>query len=379
MDYGKASKELHEKLKGKIRIESPMDIKTPQDLSLVYTPGVGAVSSAIAEDESRSDIYTRRQNLVAVISDGSAVLGLGNLGPKAAMPVMEGKSVLFKSFGDVDAVPLCLDTQDTEEIIKTVKYLAPTFGGINLEDISAPRCFEIEERLQAELDIPVFHDDQHGTAIVLLAALYNALKITEKSLAEIRIVVSGAGAAGVAIIKLLHAAGARHMILVDSRGIVSADRDNLTDVKRSMLEYTNTDNLSGDLAAAMNGADAFIGVSAPGIVTGEMIRNMASDAMVFAMANPMPEIMPVDAMGAGAAVVATGRSDFANQVNNALVFPGLFRGLLDARVGNVTDEIKLAAARGLADLVENPTADKIIPSIFDDGVADAVAGAVRAV
>lgn len=371
--------DFHKKLKGKIEVISRTKIANKEDLSLAYTPGVAQACLAIANDPELVYELTRKNNMVAVVTDGSAVLGLGNIGPEASLPVMEGKAILFKEFADVDAFPIALDTQDTEEIIQAVKQIAPMFGGINLEDISAPRCFEIEERLQEELDIPVFHDDQHGTAIVVLAGLYNALKVVNKRMEDITVAMSGVGAAGVAITKLLLSAGVKDVFLVDSRGLIYEGRENLNPVKEELATITNKENRSGTLADAITGTDVFVGVSMPNLVTEEMVQSMNTDPIIFAMANPDPEILPDSAHAAGATVVATGRSDFLNQINNVLAFPGVFRGLLDARIPNVTNEMKLAAAKALADFVERPTADKIIPDPFEDGVADTVAAAVRSV
>lgn len=369
--------EFHKNLKGKIEVISRVSIETREDLSLAYTPGVAKACLAIVEDPSQVYELTRKNNMVAVVTDGSAVLGLGNIGPEASLPVMEGKALLFKQFADVDAFPIALDTQDTEEIIETVKRIAPMFGGINLEDISAPRCFEIEERLQKTLNIPVFHDDQHGTAIVVLAGLYNALKVVNKNIEDITVTMSGVGAAGVAITKLLLLAGVKDVFLVDSKGLIYEGRDDLNEVKVALATQTNTEKRTGTLADALRGADVFVGVSKPNLVTPDMVTSMAPDAIIFAMANPDPEILPDIAKKAGAAVVATGRSDFPNQINNVLAFPGVFRGLLDARIPNVTNNMKLAAARALADAVEKPTADYIMPGPFEAGIADAVAKAVK--
>ncbi|PIN74269.1 NAD-dependent malic enzyme [Candidatus Woesearchaeota archaeon CG10_big_fil_rev_8_21_14_0_10_45_16] len=368
--------DLHRKYKGKLEIKSKVPLKDKDDLSLAYTPGVAEVSLAIAEDKTLAYELTSKWNMVAVVSDGTAVLGLGDIGPVAALPVMEGKAVLFKEFGGVDAIPICLDTKDTEEIIKTVKYLEPSFGGINLEDISAPRCFEIEERLKKELNIPVFHDDQHGTAIVVLAGLINALKIVKKDVSAIKVVVNGAGAAGIAISRLLLSYGVKDLLLVDSKGIVSKGRDGTNRYKLEVVEKSDY-HKEGSLSDALIGADVFIGVSKGNIVTEKMVRSMAERSIIFAMANPTPEIFPEKAHAAGAAVVATGRSDYPNQINNVLVFPGIFRGVLDARVKQITEKMKLAAAKALASLVEKPTAEKIIPGPFEKGVADAIADAVK--
>jgi malate dehydrogenase (oxaloacetate-decarboxylating) len=384
MDISEQSLALHKAHRGKLEIKSKVPLETKEDLSLAYTPGVGAVSRLIANDPKEVINYTNVGNTVAVVSDGSAVLGLGNIGPEAAMPVMEGKAVLFKEFGGVDAIPLCLATQDTEEIITIVKALAPSFGGINLEDIAAPRCFEIEKRLSQELSIPVFHDDQHGTAIVVLAGLINALKLVDKKLSEVKVVINGAGAAGSAIVTLLYAAGMRHYSLLDSRGLMCNHREDLNDSKRTLLRnYPSMRAIcsetcpSTSLSAAIVGADVFIGVSSAGALTTEMVSTMADNAIVFAMANPVPEILPDEAKSGGAAIVATGRSDFANQINNVLVFPGIFRGLLDARVSRITQQMKLDAATAIAGCVAEPRPDYIIPSPFDRSVATAVAEAVK--
>ncbi len=346
-------------------------------MSLSYTPGVAEPCREIAKDVEKVWDYTSRRNWVAVVTDGTAVLGLGDIGPEAGLPVMEGKAALFKEFGNVDAFPICLRTKNPDEIVAIVKALEPSFGGINLEDISAPRCFEIEERLKAEMNIPVFHDDQHGTAIVVLAGLTNALKIVGKKFEKIKVVVSGAGAAGTAITKILLSQGVKNILLTDSKGIISGDRKDLNEAKKKILEKTNPENISGTLPDALRGADVFIGVSAPNIVTAEMISSMAKDSIVFAMANPAPEIMPDIAKSAGARIVATGRSDFPNQVNNVLVFPGLFRGVLDAKAKSITEEMKLAAARALADYVTNPNEENIIPNPLDKNVARVVAEAVK--
>lgn len=371
--------QLHEEWKGKLETVSKCAIKTREDLALAYTPGVAEPCKIIAEDKEQAYKYTVKSNTIAVVSDGSAVLGLGNIGPYAAMPVMEGKAVLFKEFGDVNAVPICLDTQDTEEIIKTVINIAPAFGGINLEDISAPRCFEIEERLKAALDIPVFHDDQHGTAIVVLAGIINALKITKKRKEECRIAVNGAGSAGIAITKLLLRDGFKDIIMCDRSGIISSDREGLGDVKKQIAEITNLSHKNGTLADAVEDADIFIGVSAPGSLTKEMVASMNKDAIIFAMANPVPEIMPDEAKAAGARVVGTGRSDFPNQINNVVAFPGIFRGALEGRAPQITEEMKLAAAYAIAGLVPDTelNEDNILPEAFDTRVADAVSEAVK--
>ncbi|WP_338503444.1 NAD(P)-dependent malic enzyme [Candidatus Minimicrobia sp. QA0096] len=377
MDYNKLALELHEKYKGKITTSLRDKEELNRDkLSAYYSPGVGAVSQAIAENPADLPKYTWTNNLVAVISDGSAILGLGNLGPKAAMPVMEGKALLFKHFADVDAVPIVLDVHEPEEIIATVKAIAPSFGAINLEDIAAPKCFEIEERLKAELDIPVFHDDQHGTAVVVLAGLINAAKLTGRDLADCKFVVIGAGAAGTAIIKLLNLYGAKNIVAVDSRGIVGKSRTDLNAEKTALLEYVDASQ-SGSIEDAITDADVFIGVSRAGLLTPELVQKMAKDPIVFALANPVPEIMPDVAKEAGVAIIGTGRSDFPNQVNNSLAFPGIFRGALDHGVKKITDQHKLAAAEALANLVENPTVDKVVPTAFDEGVVEAIANVIR--
>jgi len=369
--------EYHKKLEGKIEVISRAKVSSREDLALAYTPGVAEPCKEIAEDVSKVYDYTRKGNMVAVVTDGSAVLGLGNIGPEASLPVMEGKCLLFKEFGDVDAFPIALATQDTDEIVETVQRIAPMFGGINLEDISAPRCFEIEERLVELLDIPVFHDDQHGTAIVALAGLYNALKVVGKKIEDIRIVVNGVGAAGVAITKLFRAAGVADILLVDSKGVIYPGRDNLNDTKIALAEVTNKENRSGTLTEAIRKSDLFVGVSKPGLVTKDMIASMNDGAIVFAMANPVPEIMPDEAKAGGAAVVATGRSDFPNQINNVLAFPGIFRGLFDAGIRKITTDMKLAAARALADCVKDPSPEKIIPDALDKGANRAVADIIR--
>lgn len=370
---------LHEKWNGKLETISKTPVKSREDLSLAYTPGVAEPCKVIARDKEAAYQYTMKANTIAVVSDGSAVLGLGNIGPYAAMPVMEGKAVLFKEFGGVNAVPICLDTQDTEEIIKAVTYLAPGFGGINLEDISAPRCFEIEERLKKILDIPVFHDDQHGTAIVVLAGVINALKVVGKKKENCRIVVNGAGSAGIAITKLLLTYGFPDIILCDKVGIVSKNTEGLNWMQQKMTQVTNPENKSGSLADALKGADIFIGVSAPGIVSPEMVASMNQDAILFAMANPVPEIMPDDAKAAGAKVVGTGRSDFPNQVNNVIAFPGIFKGALEGRAAQITEEMKLAAADAIASLVPDDELNEnnILPEAFNPKVAELVAEAVK--
>ena len=370
---------LHREWNGKLETVSKTPVNSREALSLAYTPGVAEPCKVIAKDKEAAYQYTMKANTVAVVSDGSAVLGLGNIGPHAAMPVMEGKAVLFKEFGGVNAVPICLDTQDTEEIIKAVTWLAPAYGGINLEDISAPRCFEIEERLKEILDIPVFHDDQHGTAIVVLAGIINALKVVGKQKENCRVVVNGAGSAGVAITKLLLTYGFTNVILCDKVGIVSTSTEGLNWMQEKMAKITNPDNVTGTLADALKGADIFVGVSAPNIVTPEMVRSMAPDSILFAMANPTPEIMPDVAKAAGARVVGTGRSDFPNQINNVVAFPGIFKGALEGRATQITEEMKLAAAAAIAGLVpdEELSEDNIMPEAFDPKVAELVAQAVR--
>lgn len=370
---------MHEKWNGKLETVSKTPVKSREDLAIAYTPGVAEPCKVIAQNKEAAYTYTMKANTVAVVSDGSAVLGLGNIGPHAAMPVMEGKAVLFKEFGGVNAVPICLDTQDTEEIIKAVTWLAPGFGGINLEDISAPRCFEIEERLKATLDIPVFHDDQHGTAIVVLAGIINALKVVGKKKEDCKIVVNGAGSAGVAITKLLLTYGFPNIVMCDKVGILSKDTEGLNWMQKKMTEVTNLQNETGTLADAMKGADIFVGVSAPGIVSAEMVASMNKDAILFAMANPVPEIMPDVAKAAGARVVGTGRSDFPNQVNNVVAFPGIFKGALEGRATQITEEMKLAAAIAIAGLVpeEELNEDNIMPEAFNPKVAELVAEAVK--
>ena len=370
---------MHEKWNGKLETVSKTPVKTREDLAIAYTPGVAEPCKVIAQDKEAAYKYTMKANTVAVVSDGSAVLGLGNIGPYAAMPVMEGKAVLFKEFGNVNAVPICLDTQDTEEIIKAVTYLAPGFGGINLEDISAPRCFEIEERLKEILDIPVFHDDQHGTAIVVLAGVINALKVVGKKKEDCRVVVNGAGSAGVAITKLLLTYGFPNIIMCDKVGIVSKDTEGLNWMQKKMTEVTNLNNETGSLADALKGADIFIGVSAPNIVTPKMVASMNRDSILFAMANPIPEIMPDVAKAAGARVVGTGRSDFPNQVNNVVAFPGIFKGALEGRATQITEEMKLAAALAIASLVpeDELSEENILPEAFNPNVADVVSQAVK--
>lgn len=376
MDYNQLALELHEKYKGKITT-TLRDVSelTRDNLSAYYTPGVAAVSSAIANDPSLLPRYTWTNNLVAVISDGSAVLGLGDIGPKGSMPVMEGKALLFKHFADIDSVPITLDVHTADEIVATIKAIAPSFGAINLEDIAAPKCFEVEDRLKAELDIPVFHDDQHGTAVVVLAGLINAMKVTGKTLAECKVVTIGAGAAGTAIMKLLHKYGVGSIVAVDSKGIIGSSRDDLNDEKKALLPFLDVSK-SGSLSDAIAGADIFIGVSKPNLLTEDMIHTMAANPVIFALSNPAPEIMPDVAKAAGAAVVATGRSDFPNQVNNAIAFPGIFRGALDNGVKMITDEHKIIAAETIAGLVEDPTSDEIIPSVFDDRLVAAIASVI---
>ena len=380
MDYNQLALAMHEENHGKIAVSPKVRVENRDDLSTAYTPGVAEPCRRIAANKDDVYRYTAKGSLVDVVSDGTAVLGLGDIGPEAAMPVMEGKALLFKEFADVDAFPICLDTKDVDEIVRTVKFLAPTFGGINLEDISAPRCFEIEKRLKEELDIPVFHDDQHGTAIVVSAGLLNALKLVGKRMEDVSIVINGAGSAGISIAKLLMQFGAGNIVLVDRQGAVSVDEDWLNPAQRAMAEVTNKHNERGMLPEIIRGKDVFIGVSAPKVVTAEMVSTMAADAIVFAMANPTPEIMPEEAAKGGARVIATGRSDYPNQINNVLVFPGIFRGALDAQATDITEEMKLAAARAIAAIVteEELTEDYIIPGAFDKRVAPAVAGAVMA-
>lgn len=377
MDVNEKALAQHKKMHGKIEIALKDNPGTREKLSIYYTPGVAAVSSLVADNPELAREYTWLKNNVAIISDGSAVLGLGDIGPYGALPVMEGKAMLFKHFAGIDGVPIVLDVHSTDEIVEAVLAIAPSFGGINLEDISAPKCFEIEERLKAKLNIPVMHDDQHGTAIVVLAGLINASKVTGKKLSSCKVVCVGAGAAGTAVIKLLYKYAQPEILMVDSQGIISQSRKDLNNEKKKLLTYTNKKNVSGSLADALAGADIFIGVSAPGLLTGQMVKTMEAGAIIFAMANPTPEIMPDIAKKAGAAVVATGRSDFPNQVNNALAFPGVFRGALDNKVGKITDEHKIAAAKAIAGLVKKPTADQIIPSVLDKKVVPAVAGVIR--
>ena len=378
MDYAKESLKLHYELKGKLEITPRAKVDSKEALSLAYTPGVAEPCLVIQKDVEKSYELTRRWNTVAVVTDGTAVLGLGDIGPEAGMPVMEGKCVLFKAFGDVDAIPLCVRTKDVEEIVKTVSLLAGSFGGVNLEDISAPRCFEIEKRLKEVCDIPIFHDDQHGTAVVTLAGLINALKLTGKKIEEVKIVTSGAGAAGIAIIKLLISMGAKNVIMTDREGAIYQGRENLNPIKMEMAEITNLSMEKGSLSDVIKNADVFIGVSAPGTLSKEMVKSMAEKPIIFACANPIPEIFPEDAKEAGAAVVSTGRSDFPNQINNVLCFPGIFRGALDVRAKDINDEMKVAAAYAIAELVSDRelNAEYILPAAFDERVKDAVAKAV---
>ena len=378
MDYAKESLKLHYELKGKLEITPRAKVDSKEALSLAYTPGVAEPCLVIQKDVEKSYELTRRWNTVAVVTDGTAVLGLGDIGPEAGMPVMEGKCVLFKAFGDVDAIPLCVRTKDVEEIVKTVSLLAGSFGGVNLEDISAPRCFEIEKRLKEICDIPIFHDDQHGTAVVTLAGLINALKLTGKKIEEVKIVTSGAGAAGIAIIKLLISMGAKNVIMTDREGAIYKGRENLNPIKMEMAEITNLSMEKGSLSDVIKNAEVFIGVSAPGTLSKDMVKSMAEKPIIFACANPIPEIFPEDAKEAGAAVVSTGRSDFPNQINNVLCFPGIFRGALDVRAKDINDEMKVAAAYAIAELVSDQelNAEYILPAAFDERVKDAVANAV---
>lgn len=379
MSNSEKALQMHEQWNGKLETTAKAHVNSREDLAIAYTPGVAEPCKVIAKDPEAAYKYTIKSNTVAVVSDGSAVLGLGNIGALAAMPVMEGKAVLFKEFGGVNAVPICLDTQDTEEIIRTVVNIAPAFGGINLEDISAPRCFEIETRLKELLDIPVFHDDQHGTAIVVLAGIINALKVTKKEKETCRVVLNGAGSAGVAITKLLLNYGFKDITMCDINGIISKDSENLNWMQKEMAKVTNLKNASGTLADALKGADIFVGVSAPGIVTKDMVASMNKDAILFAMANPVPEIMPDLAKAAGAKVVGTGRSDFPNQVNNVVAFPGIFKGALEGRASQITEEMKLAAAKAIAGLVpdEELSEDNILPQAFDPCVAETVSRAIK--
>ena len=378
MDYAKESLRLHGEWKGKIEVIATVPVATKEDLSLAYTPGVAQPCLEIQKDINKSYELTRRHNLCAVITDGSAVLGLGDIGPEAGMPVMEGKCVLFKSFGNVDAFPLCIKTHDVDEFVNAVYLLSGSFGGINLEDISAPRCFEIERKLKEKCDIPIFHDDQHGTAVITLAGLTNALKVVDKNKEDVRVVTSGAGAAAVSIVKLLLSAGFKHITMCDRKGAIYKGRDGLNWIKEEMAEVTNLERKPGSLADQLVGADVFIGVSAPGTVTTEMVKTMNRDAIIFACANPTPEIFPDDAKAGGARVIATGRSDFPNQINNVLAFPGIFRGTFDVRASDINEEMKMAAAQALADLIsdEELSADYIIPAAFDKRVGPAVAKAV---
>jgi malate dehydrogenase (oxaloacetate-decarboxylating) len=377
MDLGRKAINLHKRYQGKLKVASKIPLRNLKDLSLVYTPGVGAVSSLIAKNKKLVRDLTFKGNSVAVVSDGSAVLGLGNIGPEAALAVMEGKAVIFKEFADIDAIPIVLNTQDSEKIIEIIKAISPTFGGINLEDISAPRCFEIEERLKKELDIPVMHDDQHGTAIVVLAALINAAKVIKKKLSGLKIVISGAGPAGAATAKLLLKAGIKNIVMVDSKGIISTKRRGLLPYKKELVKITNPERLFGDFKKAIEGADVFIGLSRPNVLLSSDVKKMAKSAIVFAMANPIPEIMPDLAKKAGAAITATGRSDFPNQINNALAFPGIFRGALDNQVCQITDRMKIKAAYSIANLIKKPTPNKIIPSIFDKRLTKTVAKTIK--
>ena len=379
MDIGTLSLEMHRRNKGKLAVKSKVSVNTRQDLSMAYTPGVAEPCREIEKNPEKAYEYTSKGNMVAVVTDGSAVLGLGNIGPLASIPVMEGKAVLFKEFADVDAFPICLDTQDTDEIVRTVKLLSPYFGGINLEDISAPRCFEIERRLKEELDIPVFHDDQHGTAIVVLAGLLNAMRLTGRKLGEQKIVINGAGAAGIAIAKLLLSSGAGEIIMCDRHGAIHMESDALTAPQLEMAKVTNPHGRKGSLSEIVTGSDIFIGVSAPNVLTGETVRKMNPSPIIFAMANPTPEIMPDEAKAAGAYIVGTGRSDFPNQVNNVLAFPGIFKGALSARAKDITEEMKVAAAHAIADSVDisDLSPDFILPKATNKNVASAVAKAVK--
>lgn len=380
MDYAKESLRLHGEWRGKIEVNSRVGVATKEDLSLAYTPGVAQPCLEIQKDVDKSYELTRRWNLCAVITDGSAVLGLGDIGPEAGMPVMEGKCVLFKSFADVDAFPLCVKTKDVDEFVQTVYNISGSFGGINLEDIASPRCFEIERKLKERCDIPIFHDDQHGTAVIMLAGLMNALKVVGKRLEDVKIVTSGAGAAGIAIIKLLVSVGAGNVVMTDRRGAIYSGRADLNPAKAEIAAVTNKNDETGTLADVIHGADVFIGVSAPGVLTQEMVSTMAKDAIVFACANPTPEIFPDEAKAAGAAIVSTGRSDYPNQINNVLAFPGIFRGALDARASDINDEMKIAAAKALAGMVSEDalSRDNILPQAFDEGVGETVAAAVKA-
>ncbi|MBS4842657.1 MULTISPECIES: NADP-dependent malic enzyme [Clostridium] len=378
MNYFEESLKLHEKNIGKIQVISKVHVETRDDLSLAYTPGVAEPCKKIYENEENVYKYTSKGNLVAVVTDGSAVLGLGDIGPKAGLPVMEGKAVLFKEFADVDAFPICLDTKNVDEIVQTVKMIAPGFGGINLEDIGAPRCFEVEKRLKEELDIPVFHDDQHGTAIVVLAGVINALKVVEKKIEDIKVVINGAGAAGTAIAKLLISSGVKNLIACDKVGILYRGIENVDDAKKELAKESNPDNIKGTLADALVGADVFIGVSAPGIVSKDMVKSMKKDAILFAMANPTPEIMPDEAKEAGAKVIGTGRSDFPNQINNVLAFPGIFKGALEVRAKEINEEMKIAAAYAIAEYIkdEELNENNVLPSALDKNVARKVSQAI---
>ena len=377
MNYYKRALELHKSKKGKLEIKSKVPLRSKDDLSIAYTPGVAEPCRKTFKTSAHAYKYTIKGNSVAVVTNGTAVLGLGNIGAQAALPVMEGKCILFKKFANIDAYPICLDTQNIEEVIKTVKLISPGFGGINLEDIKAPDCFKIEERLKKELDIPVFHDDQHGTAIVTLAALINSLKVVNKKIKDVKIIINGAGAAGIAITKLLIKYEARNIVLLDSQGSIYKGRKGLTPIKKQMSQITNLEKLKGRIEDVIGESDVFIGISVGNILKKQWVRLMNKDAIVFAMANPVPEIMPGDAKAAGAAIVATGRSDFDNQINNVLAFPGIFRGLLDARVKHVTDQMKIVSAEALASLVKNPTPDKIIPSVFEKKIVEKIAESIK--
>lgn len=376
MDFGKLSVERHLLYKGKIETKIKFPLANRQDLSIAYTPGIAEVSKQVSANPDLLKQVGMKGNSIAVVSDGSAVLGLGDIGPEGAYPVMEGKAVLFKHFANIDAIPIVLNTKNTEEIISVVKAIAPSFSGINLEDISAPRCFEIEERLKAELDIPIFHDDQHGTAIVVLAALINASKVLDKDIKGLSYVICGAGAAGTAILKLLSLYGIKNIVICDSKGIISRSRDDLNESKASLLDISNPENINGDLSVAIESRDVFIGVSGPNIVNDKLLSQMNKQSIVFALANPVPEVMPEIAKDAGASIIATGRSDYPNQINNVLAFPGVFRGAIDNKVSKITDEMKINAAESLASLVKSPTADKIIPGVFERGVVESVAKAI---
>ncbi len=376
MNFKEEALNLHEKKKGKLEIKSKIKINNKEDLSLAYSPGVAEPCKKIVEDKKNSYKYTARGNLIAVVTDGTAVLGLGDIGPEAAMPVMEGKAILFKEFANVDAIPICLDTKDVDEIVKTIKLLEPTFGGINLEDISAPRCFEVEERLKKELNIPVFHDDQHGTAIVVLAGLINSLKIVTKQIEEVKIVISGAGAAGIAITKLLLAYGAKNIIVCDSKGIIHSERE-LNNSKKEIVKITNLENEKGELKDAIKNADIFIGVSKGNVLSGEDVKSMNKNAIVFALSNPNPEIKPEIAKENNARIIATGRSDYPNQINNVLVFPGIFRGMLDFKIKNINNEIKIVVAQAIAKSVKTLDEEHVIPEVFDKNVVDNIQEAMN--